>query len=347
MPNKVGRWFRWVVASFAAALGLRGVQARPRRQTARAGPARPRVRVGRVSKAQPPPLSSSNVPPSLPAGPAMPRSPTPALPGRQAPTKVVEPVPTDPFESLRRTAMESPERPPLQEEPQPPHPAPQPKAARGKPESAQNDGTVPCLATGIPTAILWILDDGQRTGQSVRMRKFPFLIGRSQGHVCIPHDADIEPLHLEISWRDLDSDPQILIRDLSTREGMFVRAVRARIRVGREIRLGSGRYRLSPSSVLEEVASKTDRVLPLEQADVWLGRIPECAPLHLGADPMVDRQHAKLSRRGDGDWRIEDNDSLNGTWIRMSQVVVRSRAEILVGEQVLVVDIPRHARTRR
>jgi hypothetical protein len=242
--------------------------------------------------------------------------------------------------------MESPERPPLEEEPQPARPAPQPKAARGGPESAPNDGTVPCQATGIPTAILWILGDGQRTGQSVRMRKFPFLIGRLQGHVCIPHDADIEPLHLEISWRELDSDPQILIRDLSAREGMFVRAAKARMRVGREIRLGSGRYRFSPSSVLEEVAPEADRVLPLERADVWLGRIPECAPLHLGGDPMVDRQHAKMSRRSDGDWRIEDNDSLNGTWIRMSQVVVRSRAEILVGEQVLVVDIPRQARTR-
>ncbi len=346
----LGQWFRRVVASFAAALARRTGRTPPHAkgpEPISPKPSRPWWHLGRVSQPQPPPLPPCGVAPPLPAGPAAARGPVVPLRGRPDPQRTEEPDRADPFERLRCTAIESLKDRAVEDEPQQPHPGSQEKAAERKPEPAEHDDSQFCHPMArLPTAILWILDDGQRTGQSVRVRKFPFLIGRTQGQVRIPHDPAIDDLHLEVSWHEDDTTPQLVIRDLGSRGGLFVRAVKARVRVGQEIRIGSGCYRLSEPCVLEEVSPHSDLRLTLGQPVAWLGRIPECEPLHLSQDRMADRHHARLTQDGGDVWNIEDRDSLNGTWIRVPQVLVRSRAEILIGEQALVVDIPRHARSR-
>jgi len=249
----------------------------------------------------------------------------------------------DPFERLRSTAIQSMRDRAMEEEPR--HaPLDFPEAtSKGNAEPAQDDDTQLCQpATPYPTAILWILDDGQRTGQAVRMRRFPLVIGRTQGDVRIPHDPAIDDPHLELSWRDGDSGPQLVIRDLGSRAGLFARVAKGKIKAGQEIRIGSGCYRFSEACVLEEISPQSEHCLPRAGTDAWLGRIPECEPLHLSTDPMADSRHARITE-SDGVWALEDNDSLNGTWIRAPEIVARARAEFLIGEQAMIVTIQRRA----
>jgi hypothetical protein len=324
--DKIGRWFQWVAARMAALL---------RRPAGKAPPA--------PAPVQPPPLPPAHVPP-LPAGPADPRGPMPLLPARTGPREHQGTDRGDPFEKLRRTAIGSMEDHAPNDEPRP---AAQEKTADRAREAAQDDETqVSQPRESLPTAILWILDDGRRTGQSVRMRKFPFLVGRTQGDVQIPHDPAIDDPHLEISWQEDAGAPQLVVRDLGSRGGMFVRAVKGRVRLGQEMRIGSGCYCLVEPSIVEEAWPHNGRRLAIGQAVAFLGRCLECEPLHMSQDRMADHRHAKMSQDDADGWSIEDQASLNGTWIRVPQIVVRARAEILIGEQRLVIDIARYARSR-
>src|SRR5262249_6857798 len=47
-------------------------------------------------------------------------------------------------------------------------------------------------------ALLTVLDDGESTGEVLRLRNDRFVIGRSEGDLRIPHDTLIAARHLEI-----------------------------------------------------------------------------------------------------------------------------------------------------
>ena len=55
-----------------------------------------------------------------------------------------------------------------------------------------------------PMAILCAFDDGQETGEIVRIRVPSFVIGRSEGAFLVPHDAGISGRHAEIGRRLAD-----------------------------------------------------------------------------------------------------------------------------------------------
>ena len=49
-----------------------------------------------------------------------------------------------------------------------------------------------------PTPILTVCDDGSESGESVRIRKDRFVIGRTEGDLVIPHDTQISGRHAEL-----------------------------------------------------------------------------------------------------------------------------------------------------
>ena len=52
-----------------------------------------------------------------------------------------------------------------------------------------------------PTPVLIVCDDGSESGESVRIRKDRFVIGRTEGDVTIPNDSQISSRHAECGNR--------------------------------------------------------------------------------------------------------------------------------------------------
>ena len=50
-------------------------------------------------------------------------------------------------------------------------------------------------------ALLYVLDDGEDSGEILRVRANSFVIGRVEGNLTIPHDIGISGRHAEVSRR--------------------------------------------------------------------------------------------------------------------------------------------------
>jgi ABC-type multidrug transport system ATPase subunit/pSer/pThr/pTyr-binding forkhead associated (FHA) protein len=111
-----------------------------------------------------------------------------------------------------------------------------------------------------------------------------------------------------------DAEGRYRLQDLHSTNGVFVNGARlvdaVALQEGDLIGLGTAR----PHLRFQHASSREPRHFSLPAAAQWLtGRSPQC-DLVLSADPMVSACHATLRPRGDG-VEIEDNHSLNGTWI--------------------------------
>src|SRR5271165_5341487 len=63
-------------------------------------------------------------------------------------------------------------------------------------------------------ALLYVLDDGDDSGEIVRLRANSFLIGRVEGNLTIPHDGGISGRHVEISRRYENGEHGWFLKDL-------------------------------------------------------------------------------------------------------------------------------------
>ena len=231
-------------------------------------------------------------------------------------------------------------------------------------------------------AVLWVFDDGGKAAELVRIRGSHFVIGRTQGDLTIPHDAQISARHAEIVLTAEGSRYRWCLRDLGSTNGTFVRARAAALKDESEILIVRHRLRLSaapqgragcrraaagcqhppdvqlavadvePGTAVEELAgppprpqllellpSGEGRCFPLTADSQWIGRDPQQCAIVLD-DPTVDPRHARIFRDGQGRWHIEDAPSLNGIWLRVSEVPLCSQAAFLLGEQVFAVTLP-------
>jgi pSer/pThr/pTyr-binding forkhead associated (FHA) protein len=212
---------------------------------------------------------------------------------------------------------------------------PTPLAGNGDSRDEQTESWLPSLRPPVP--ILWILDDGQQTGEAVRVRKTPWIIGRSQGDVRIVHDDLMSDPHAGVVWRQ----PSFVVQDLKSASGVFVRVVRALLTAGQEIRVGRGCYRFEDPGQLVAVDRAAVRE-PLRWVgkDAWVGRDPGAGGVLLADDPTLNARHARLVQAPSGCWYILDNHSRNGIWLRMPEIAVDSVMEFLLGEQRFELQIP-------
>src|SRR5262249_14115827 len=156
-------------------------------------------------------------------------------------------------------------------------------------------------------------DDGQDSGETVRIRVPSFVIGRVEGDLVIPHDGGMSGRHAEIARRLVDGRFRWSLRDLGSTNGTFARTARALLRDGQGLLVGRWRYRFEvprdrqepfsvvrdpgawfakakqPVSLAGEAAAPTPRLVelrpqgegpafPITQPETWIGHDPrQCA----------------------------------------------------------------------
>jgi len=226
-------------------------------------------------------------------------------------------------------------------------------------------------------AILQIADDGQKTAEFARIRKASFVIGRTEGDVVIPHDSLISGRHAEIFRVDQEGKHRWFLRDLGSTNGTFVRVRESVLKAGSEFLISRRRFRfVEPSpgeadcaaeadlppvditktcdwrtlkatrkaadrpSIVEMLHDGDGRRCPLAEDSHWIGRDPKRSLLALADDPTVNLLHARIFRDRQGRWRIEDANSLNGVWLRVTEIALASQGAFLIGEQLFVLVLP-------
>lgn len=233
-------------------------------------------------------------------------------------------------------------------------PAPQPAPARG---------TQPYRPTNRPsTGLLCVLDDGDDTGETLRIRQSSFLIGRVDGNLVIPHDSGISGRHAELSRRIENGVSSWYLKDLQSTNGTYVRASTVVLYHEQEILICNHQFRMeindagsataaapnatrkwdalssdsiarSAQTTLVEIAhGQSVRRHPLTNQEYWIGRDPQQCAIVID-DPMVDPRHARLYRDAKNRWMIANNRSLNGLWARIQEVALGRGGYFQCGEQ--------------
>ncbi len=231
--------------------------------------------------------------------------------------------------------------------------------------------TQPFRATHRPSiAHLVVLDDGDDSGETIRIRGDRFAIGRADGDLIIPHDNAISGRHAEITRRFENGQFHWYLSDLQSRNGTFVRVSRTLLTSQQEIMLGSRVYRLEtigPQSaaepqgapnatrkwsiadaaeagsigaavLVEQSQTGANKRFPLSGAEQWIGRDPRQCSIVVD-DPMVNPRHARLYRDARGRWQIENAQSLNGLWLRISELPLGRGGQFQCGEQRFIIKI--------
>jgi FHA domain len=236
--------------------------------------------------------------------------------------------------------------------------APQPSAVRS---------AVPFRPTARPPmAILTVFDDGRTDGEVIRIRDHRFIIGRTEGDLCIPIDGRISARHVEITHQVVGGLHRWVVTDLQSTHGMYVRVSRTVLADKAEFLVGNGRYRfdgpfadagatvdqpggeegfsgthglddgasaLRPPAVTELLGSEIGNRILLVKNEYWIGSDPTCQ-ICRPDDPFCEPRHVRLYRGGSrGGWHAEHHKTPNGLWLRMPQITVESLAQFQIGEQ--------------
>jgi len=217
-----------------------------------------------------------------------------------------------------------------------------------------------------PMAVLTVFDDGKTDGEVIRIRDHRFIIGRTDGDLCIPLDGRISSRHLEITHQVVGGLHRYVVTDLQSTHGMYVRVSRTALADKAEFLVGNGRYRFDaphtdagptvdgvaneggfgetrgldegaspfrPAAVTELIGSDIGNRLLLTSNEYWIGSDPSC-PIRRPDDPFCEPRHVRLYRGGSrGTWHAEHHKTRNGLWLRMPQITVESVAQFQIGEQ--------------
>lgn len=275
--------------------------------------------------------------------------------------RVALPVPP----TRRRPEMDIPVATSVTGEPPVPPPKPAPKLTPAPVSPLPVASEVPAFRPTVrpPVALLILCDDGSRNGEIIRLRADKYTVGRDEGDIRLPHDERVSARHLEIARVKVDDQWKWTVTDLESTNGLFIRVSRTALVPGDEVLVGRGRYKLvepAPPAPAQDTGrtvgwtddSGTDHPVFAEQltgvlgfrlqlvsGEYWIGSEPTCAVARQ-TDPFVDPRHAKLVRRPDGRWQIENNKSVNGVFYRVPQVVCASGCVFQIGEQRMKLEVP-------
>ncbi len=261
------------------------------------------------------------------------------------------------IDSVRKTAKPS--------SPIPPDLSPPPGPAPGGMPSARP--AIPFRPTvRPPVALLTVFDDGKTEGEVIRIRDHRFVIGRTEGDLCIPLDGRISGRHVEITHQFVGGLHRWVVTDLQSMHGMYVRVSKSVLADKAEFLVGNGRYRFDapqldtdatvdhaqgeggfgqthgldhganpyrPPAITELIGSDIGNRVLLIKNEYWIGSDPTC-PICRPDDPFCEPRHVRLYRGGSkGGWHAEHHKTPNGLWLRMPQITVDSVAQFQIGEQ--------------
>ena len=217
-----------------------------------------------------------------------------------------------------------------------------------------------------PSALLIMCDDGENSGEVIRLRSDRFIIGRTEGDLQLPDDEQVSSRHVALTRQVIAGETRWVVTDLQSRNGLFVRVGKAPLAHMSEVLIGGGRYRLeimqqavaetaafsdlnlqAPSTrgfnnnmalgsemLTELLAGGPGARIALNRESYWIGSDADCDVCR-SADPFVSGKHANLSRSPKGTWVIQNNNTLNGIWLRMPQITLErgKKCEFQIGEQ--------------
>jgi pSer/pThr/pTyr-binding forkhead associated (FHA) protein len=233
--------------------------------------------------------------------------------------------------------------------------------------TAPDQDTTPYRPSLRPSmALLSALDDGDDSGEILRIRASSFVIGRVEGNFTIPHDGGMSGRHAEISRRHENGEHRWYLKDLQSTNGTFVRAATIILSQEQEFLIGGGRFRFEVPAVPAESAPTIDpaanatrkweslsgsttvaglqpilvdvspgrpeRRFALREQEYWIGRDPSQCSIVVN-DPMVDRRHARVYRDEKNRWIIANARSRNGLWARIQEVGLGRGGFFQCGEQ--------------
>lgn len=233
------------------------------------------------------------------------------------------------------------------------------------PASAAESPFRPVIRPLVPR--LTLLDDGELSGgETIRLREAVTLIGRTDGHVRLPHDPLVSGRHAEIVREGAMRPHRWLLRDLGSSNGTFVRCARTLLRPESLVMLGGRRFRFQAAAdgaVGDDTAAGT---LAVEVAALRLGGWPKLVEMGQAAgglelvlaghdltigrpdrgnaveidDPGLADRHARVIRDPAGRWVLEALPSVNGVWAQVSAVQLAAECRFQIGEQrfLFVVD---------
>lgn len=237
----------------------------------------------------------------------------------------------------------------------------------GPPAAGQAAGSSPAQGEPFrpvrrpPMALLGVLDDGDDDGEWVRIRRCPFVIGRSDGDLVIPHDDMMSGRHLEIGRQLIKGRWRWILADLSSTNGTFVRVSSIALKPGQELLLGGRRYRfeldvppvpalmpgvtqgwqagqagLGAAALVELLPQGEGQRYPLTQAEHYVGRDRRQCSVVID-DPLLDSRHARLYRNRREQWHLAAAGTVNGVWLRVNRVSVTAACHFQLGEQRFVL----------
>ena len=169
------------------------------------------------------------------------------------------------------------------------------------------------------------------------------------------------------------------VADLGSTNGTFARVSKLNLAHGSEVLFGQTRYRFDaglpaapapapppppvdqfttlrpgssplirlpsvveiPKPALVEITPAGDgERIALIRDEYWLGRDPMHCAIVPRDDPFVSPRHARIVKGENGRWRVENNRSRNGVWLRMAQPLpVNEMCQFLLGEQRFILKV--------
>jgi pSer/pThr/pTyr-binding forkhead associated (FHA) protein len=222
-----------------------------------------------------------------------------------------------------------------------------------------------------PTPILTVCDDGSESGETIRIRKDRFVIGRTEGDLTIPNDAQISGRHAELQQSWVKEKYRWSLIDLQSTNGTYVRVGQAVLEHGQEFLVGCTRFRFENQSPADSVPPKpmsaavqstrfwqppaaigqcaaiveltsvgTGARFLLDSPENWLGRDAASCQIVLSKDAVASARHARIRRDEDGRWTLENNKSVNGVWLRVEQIAFNGTCRFMLGEQKFTIQTP-------
>ena len=210
-----------------------------------------------------------------------------------------------------------------------------------------------------PIASLYIFDDGQESGETVRVRTSEITIGKN-ADISIPHDDGISDAHVTIRRRETGTGYVWLIKDHERTTGLFVRMRKATLNDGTMFLAGSDYYlysqcvdtpngksdvanRLAAGSIPGPSVFDSDIAYPsikrfsdskkiwLIDGEYWIGRDSANA-LSSPHDPFLGARHV-LVNKPTSRWMASSFGITNGFWVKLRQLNVTNSCTFQIGEQ--------------
>jgi pSer/pThr/pTyr-binding forkhead associated (FHA) protein len=204
---------------------------------------------------------------------------------------------------------------------------------------------------------LVIIDDGSDSiGETIRIRSEKLTIGRSSCDLNFPAERLMSSQHCSIELVSRGNDQwQWVIHDLDSRHGLFLRQDEFEVTYGNEWLAGGTKFALCGSSTLNVKLSDRNYVpysnrqssseagIAVSGYNYTFSRTTKLSrKMTFGtatgedtsvSDSMVDPNHFGLTYTDKNFWKVSDNKSCNGTWLRVTRISVVAACVFLVGEQ--------------